>query len=147
MLTLQAGRVFGYAAAGAFAAASVGSLATLGAAAPVLRPFWLLVQVAALVFGLRLAWSARAPSWPWRTAAAANTLGSALPIRVFRRLPASARAGIAGVGWVAMPCGLLQSALLVSALASGPASGAIVMTAFATTSAVGLWLGPHLGCA
>ena len=33
-----------------------------------------------------------------------------------------------------MPCGLLQSALLVAALASGPLPGAAVMSAFAVTS-------------
>ena len=39
-----------------------------------------------------------------------------------------------------MPCGLLQSALLVAALASGPLSGAAVMTGFALASTLGLWL-------
>jgi len=45
---------------------------------------------------------------------------------------------------VIVPCGLLQSALLVSALASGPASGAAVMAAFALASTLGLWLAQRL---
>ena len=43
-----------------------------------------------------------------------------------------------------VPCGLLQSALLVSALASSPASGAAVMAAFALASTLGLWLAQRL---
>ncbi|MGZ5275725.1 MAG: sulfite exporter TauE/SafE family protein, partial [Caldimonas sp.] len=39
---------------------------------------------------------------------------------------------------------LLQSALLVAALASGAAAGAAVMAVFATASGLGLWLGPQL---
>jgi len=61
-----------------------------------------------------------------------------------RRLPAPARAGIVGACWVGVPCGLLQSALLVAALASGPVQGAGVMAVFAFASAPGLLLGPAL---
>lgn len=142
LLALQLGRIAGYAAAGAIAAASVASLGTFEGAAPVLRPIWAMVHVGAIALGLRLAWSASVPAWfsKPRLAAFAETR----PIRVFRSLPAAARAGVAGACWVAIPCGLLQSALLVAALASSPAAGAAVMIAFAGTSALGLWLGPQL---
>ena len=65
-------------------------------------------------------------------------------VRVFRRLPPSGRAGALGLCWAGIPCGLLQSALLVAALASGPAQGAAVMATFALASGFGLWAGPYL---
>jgi sulfite exporter TauE/SafE len=49
-----------------------------------------------------------------------------------------------GLGWVAWPCGLLQSALLVAGLANTAVQGALVMAAFAAASALGLLLGPAL---
>ena len=57
---------------------------------------------------------------------------------------ATARSAGLGLAWVAWPCGLLQSALLVAALANMPASGALVMAGFAGASAAGLLLGPAL---
>lgn len=58
-----------------------------------------------------------------------------------RRAPAAPlRAGAAGGLWLAWPCGLLQSALLVASLADTPAQGAAAMAAFAATSSLGLWL-------
>jgi sulfite exporter TauE/SafE len=39
-----------------------------------------------------------------------------------------------------MPCGLLQSALLVAALANDAMQGAAVMAAFAAGTSVSLWL-------
>jgi uncharacterized protein len=55
-----------------------------------------------------------------------------------------ARATLAGSLLVLLPCGLLQSALLVAALASTPPSGALVMLAFALASSLSLWAGPAL---
>ena len=63
LLALHLGRIAGYAAAGAIAAAGVASLGTLQTAAPLLRPIWALVHVAAFALGLRLAWSASMPEW------------------------------------------------------------------------------------
>jgi sulfite exporter TauE/SafE len=140
-LALQAGRAAGYALAGAAAALGVGHLATIGLAAPVLRPLWAMLHVAAIMLGAWLVVSGRMPAW---IAVPRAVRAEAQPVRVVRRLPASARAGIVGICWAAMPCGLLQSALLVAALASGAAAGAGVMLAFALASAPGLWLGPLL---
>ena len=144
MLALQAGRLLGYAIAGAVVAASVAGLGALREVAPIVRPLWTLAHVGAIALGLWLAWKARAPAWLSVAGQPAQRLLNAQPIRVFRKLPVSARAGLAGVCWAAVPCGLLQSALLVAALASGPLQGATVMAAFAVASAVGLWLGPRL---
>jgi sulfite exporter TauE/SafE len=55
-------------------------------------------------------------------------------MRFVRTLPRSASAALGGACWVAIPCGLLQSALLVAALASTPAAGAATMAAFAAGS-------------
>jgi sulfite exporter TauE/SafE len=143
VLALQFGRAAGYAAAGAVVAVGVGSLGTLGLAAPVLRPLWAMVHVAAIVLGLWLLVLGRVPAW-LSAAPRATSLLEARPVRLVRRLPRSARAGLVGACWVGVPCGLLQSALLVAALASSPVQGASVMAAFALASAPGLWLGPAL---
>jgi uncharacterized protein len=55
-----------------------------------------------------------------------------------------ARSFMAGALWLGWPCGLLQSALLIAALANGPIGGAAAMGAFALASGVGLWAGPAL---
>lgn len=144
MLALQAGRVASYAVAGALVAASVASLGMLQEAAPLLRPFWTMAHVAAIALGVWLASTARAPTSPSFMNRPVAGFLQAQPIRVFRQLPASARAGLAGACWAVVPCGLLQSALLVAALASGPLQGAAVMAAFAFASAISLWVGPRL---
>ncbi len=144
LLAWNAGRLASYALAGAVVAAGVGGIFALQGAAPLLRPLWALVHVAAVALGLWLAWTARAPAWLSGANPRVAAWVDAKPIRVFRRLPASSRAGLAGSCWAAMPCGLLQSALLVAALASGPLPGAVVMAAFASASALALWLGPQL---
>jgi len=141
---LHGGRVLGYAAGGAAVAAGVGAFAALGVAAPWLRPLWTLVHVGAIALGLWLLWYGRPPAWLSRAVPAVGAASAAQPIHLHRRLPAAGRAGVIGACWVGMPCGLLQSALLVAALASDPAQGALVMTAFAVTSGIGLWLGPQL---
>ena len=143
LVWLHLGRLLGYALAGAVAAASIGSLAALGQAVAALRPLWTLVHLAALVLGLYLLWQGRQPAWMERLgrprAATVAHRGSTwqamqLPVR---------QAGV-GLAWVAWPCGLLQSALLVAALANTPWHGAVVMAGFAGASAAGLVLGPAL---
>ena len=141
---LHGGRLLGYAAGGAAVAAGVGAFMTLGAAAPWLRPLWTLVHVGAIALGLWLVWHGRPPAWLARRASAVGATGTAQPIRLHRRLPARGRSALIGACWVGLPCGLLQSALLVAALASDPAQGALVMGAFGVASGTGLWLGPQL---
>jgi sulfite exporter TauE/SafE len=144
MWALQLGRLAGYAAAGALVAASVSGLTALGGAAPVLRPLWAMVHVAAIALGACLVWQGRAPAWlagaGTRAAAALQTQ----PLRFVARVPVPARSAAIGACWAAMPCGLLQSALIVAALASGPLQGAAVMAGFAASSALGLMLAPML---
>ena len=54
-----AGRLAGYAAAGALAAGSLGALEELARLAPVLRPLWALFHAAVLALGLWMAVSGR----------------------------------------------------------------------------------------
>lgn len=137
------GRALSYAVAGAIAAGGVGAIAALGQAVAVLRPLWTVVHLAALTLGLYLLWEGRQPAWmanlgSTRAAAAAGASGGWQAVK----LPA--RRAAAGLAWVAWPCGLLQSALLVAALADGPSQGALVMIVFAAASGAGLALGPAL---
>lgn len=140
-LSFHIARVAGYATAGAVAAASVGALASLGQWSPALRPLWTLAHVAALTLGLWLIWSGRQPAWleryGRRDTAAASATG-------WQRMRGPAEAAVAGSLWFAWPCGLLQSALVVAALANGPAGGAGAMAAFGVASGIGLVAGPWL---
>jgi sulfite exporter TauE/SafE len=140
-LGFHAGRLAGYAAGGAVAASSVALLRQLGEAAPFLRPVWVLLHLAVLGFGLWLLWSGRQPRWM-------QGQGRALPAELaaqgWQRVQGPARAAGAGALWLAWPCGLLQSALVVATLAGSATAGAAVMAAFAITSSVGLVAGPAL---
>jgi uncharacterized protein len=135
-------RVAGYTLAGAVAASSVGLLSALGQASPALRPLWTLAHAAALALGLWLMWYGRQPAWVDNFGRGAQR---ATPdAQGWQRMRAPVRAGAAGAFWVAWPCGLLQSALVVAALANSAFGGAAVMLAFAVTSAAGLTIGPWL---
>ena len=144
MLALHAGRIAGYAAGGALLATSVSTLAGVAPAAALLRPLWGMVHVAAIVLGLCLLRTGRAPGWLSGPSPRLAGIAGSQPVRIFRSLPAPARAGLVGICWTAMPCGLLQSALLVAALASGALPGAAVMAGFALASTLGLWLAQGL---
>ena len=137
-MSFLAGRAAGYAAAGALAAWLVSSLAQLAASAPALRALWSVFHLAALALGLWLVVVARQPAWLER-------IGVAEPVRAppgLAFVSGPVRAGAAGLAWFVLPCGLLQSALVMAALADGPLGGATVMAAFALTSSVGLSLVP-----
>jgi sulfite exporter TauE/SafE len=60
----------------------------------------------------------------------------------WQRMSGPAKATSAGLLWVAWPCGLLQSALVVAALSNTAWGGAATMAGFAATSAAGLTLAP-----
>lgn len=139
----QLARVASYAAGGAIAAGSVAAMAGWSQASPALRPFWTLLHVAALALGVYLVWQGRQPAWlsavgrAQRPAAAAGAAAGG-----WQRMRGPAQAAAAGGLWVAWPCGLLQSALLVAAMANGAAGGAAAMAAFAVASSGGLLLAP-----
>jgi uncharacterized protein len=133
------GRVLGYAAGGALAASSVSALGAWSQAAPALRPLWALLHLAFLALGLWWLATGRQPDAWQRDRAVTVSMPSSSRHRAMR---ATAKATTAGAAWVAWPCGALQAALLVSALASSPQSGALTMAAFAVASAPALALAP-----
>ena len=145
MFALQAARLASYAAGGALVAGSVVALARWAPGIAWLRPLWLMLHLAALLVGLAMLVRARQPAW-----LGAMGRASVQVVALPRNGSGAARraglphATLAGLLWVAWPCGLLQSALLVAALASGPAAGAAVMAAFALGSTTGLVAGPAL---
>lgn len=146
----QLGRLLGYAAAGAVVASSVAAVAQLGQWTPALRPVWAAVQAAALGFGLWLLFTGRQPAWLAQLGrrgghgveAGLSVVAGPQPLRRWAVAGAAAaaplRSAAAGTLWFAWPCGLLQSALMLAALANGAWQGAAVMAAFAMGSALGL---------
>ncbi len=142
----QIGRLVSYAAAGAVAAASVSTLGRLAQWTPAIKPLWIMVHLAAFGLGLWLLWRGAQPRWVSELAVLGRARGAAGGVQVVQWSPArqSTRAGFAGLAWVAWPCGLLQSALVVAALANSAATGAAAMAAFALVSSLGLLAGPWL---
>ncbi|MBB3176561.1 sulfite exporter TauE/SafE family protein [Variovorax sp. Sphag1AA] len=136
-LAFHAGRIVSYAAAGAVAAAAMRGIGLASEHVAALRPFWVLLHVAVLVWGLSLAVLGRQPVW-------AHRLGGTLQARL-RPLTGSTVGVLAtGALWVAMPCGLLYSALMLAGLADGPLQGAMVMAGFAAGSGLSLVAAPWL---
>jgi uncharacterized protein len=140
-LAFHAARVLGYSTAGAVAASSMGLLAQLGQGSALLRPLWTLLHCAALGLGLWLLWQGRQPAWLENLGRGASRIA---PQRAdgWQRMSGPVRAAGAGALWVAWPCGLLQSALVVAALSNTAWGGAASMAGFAAVSAAGLSLAP-----
>lgn len=140
-------RVASYAAVGALAAASVGTLGVLADMSPMLKPLWSAVHAAALALGLWLALKGRQPAWLERVGRRpALTTGAVAGGGQVMLGPRGGGLGATAAGalWAAWPCGLLQSAVLVAALANSPWGGAGVMAAFALTSGLALTAAPWL---
>ena len=137
MGAFQAGRLTGYAAAGAAAAFSVENFAALTDRTAALRPIWTLFHLAVLAWGLMMLAQARQPQW-------ISVAGRASWTRI--RPFAAARGGVFATGalWAFMPCGLLYSALLVASLSGGPLEGALSMALFALGGGAALTLAPRL---
>lgn len=138
------GRLIGYAAAGAIAAAGVAAIGAWSrTGAPALRPLWTLLHLAFLALGVWWLVAGAHPAWMRREARA----GGSVPIRIVGRDGRACsrhtlRAACAGLAWAAWPCAALQSALLLAALADGAPGGALVMGAYAAASAPGLAAAP-----
>ncbi len=112
-------RLVGYAVVGGIAAASVSTLAGWSQITPALRPLWVMLHAGALALGLWLLLKARQPAWM-------SSIGRAPPVPPgpgWQAVRGPLRATALGSLWVAWPCGLLQSALLVAALGSSAATG------------------------
>jgi sulfite exporter TauE/SafE len=138
------GRLAGYAVAGAVVAGGVNVLAMAGSAAPVVRPVWTLLHMAALALGLWLLVTGRQPAFMTRLGRVRSPSPAMAAPGGWQVMATPWSAAAAGSAWVAWPCGLLQSALVVAALANTPQAGAAAMGAFAMASAVGLQAAPWL---
>ena len=135
----QLGRLGGYALLGALAAASVQALGWLTTQSAAIRPFWVFLHLTGLVLGLLIMLQARQPVW---LDAAARRLWAR--VRAFNTRFGRAAPWMVGGLWALMPCGLLYSALMVSALTGQPLQGAATMALFALGSGISLWAGPWL---
>ena len=138
ILGFQAGRVVGYSALGALAAASMQGLGWLTVQSAALRPVWSMLHVAALVLGVLLLVKAEQPLWLER---------AGRQVWQHARQWGQRRGGapwFLGVLWALLPCGLLYSALLVAALAGSVIQGAMVMALFALGTSVSMVAGPWL---
>lgn len=134
------GRVAGYAAAGALAASAMAALQQGLALAPALRPLWTLLHVGALALGL---WMLVAGRLPVLRLPLQRPAPAAVP-QGWQRVQGPLRSGGFGLAWIAWPCALSQSALLVAALADRAWIGGAAMAAFAAASAPALAAGPWL---
>lgn len=136
-LQFHAGRLSGYALAGALAAEAVQGMGWLAGQTAALRPAWTLFHALVLGWGLVLLASGRQPA-----------LASSAGRRVWNRVRGvAARPGgvfTTGAMWALMPCGLLYSALLVASLSGGAVAGAFTMLLFGLGSAASLVLAPRL---
>jgi sulfite exporter TauE/SafE len=133
----HAGRLLGYATGGAVAAGSMAMLRQGLDAVPVLRPLWMLLQLATLALGLWMLASGRMPVF-------ATPRAPSPPRSEWQRIHGPVRSAAIGSAWIAWPCALSQSALLLAALADRPWIGAAAMGAFALASSPGLLLVPLL---
>ena len=141
--TFQFGRLLGYSAMGALAAASMQGLGWLSVHSAALRPVWTLFHVAAAVLGLMLLWQARQPVW-LENSARKVWHGVRSMTGQLKGGAALAPIGLLGFLWALLPCGLLYSALLVAAMTSSTLQSAGVMALFALGSGVSLMAGPWL---
>lgn len=148
-LSTWLGRLLGYALLGAVAAVSAGAISGWGRDVAMLKPLWVMAQVAVVMLGVYLLVWGRMP-------ARLESAGRGLHASARSRLrvwadglppPWGARLSLAwpffgGVAWALLPCGLLYGAVMVAALAPHAFGGAAVMLAFATASSVGVWAAP-----
>jgi sulfite exporter TauE/SafE len=141
LLGFHAARVSAYALMGALVAAASETLRWSAQWAAPLRTAWILLNAAVFSLGLMLMLRGAMPVWIdgqahrlWRRIQAWGPVAGLPP------------AGLWGLLWVFLPCGLLASALALALLASDAALGAAVMASFGLGTAVdlmlvqGLWL-------
>lgn len=141
LLLFQTGRLTGYAALGAIAAMSMNALGWMADQTAVFHPFWSMLHIAAVIWGLWLMLSAEQPLWVSRTA---QRVWQAMSTKA----PALSKQRLAplwlGMVWSLLPCGLLYSALLVAMFTAGGLQGALVMAMFALGGGLMLTVVPWL---
>lgn len=133
----QAGRLTGYALAGALVASTAQGLAWAAQQSKALQMLWTFFHLAVLLWGLLLVAYARQPAWASRFAKVAWM--QIKPLALSR-----GGAFFSGLLWTALPCGLLYSGLLLASLANNAGQGAGVMALFGLASGVWLSAAPSL---
>lgn len=137
-LAFHLARLVGYAAVGGLLAAGLGELGQAAATGVrLMQPVWTLWHVLALLWGLTMLVSARQP---WVARLATPTGGAATALAAGKPWGTA----LAGLAWVAWPCGLLHAAFLMASLANTAWGGAALMLVFGAISAFGLAFGPAL---
>lgn len=141
------GRAVGYACLGVVAATAAGLVSRWGQQVAMLKPLWMMAQLAMVLLGGFMLVRGVIPQQ-------VEHAGKGVYLRLRARWPSSpdgARAPLgrlapvlAGLAWALLPCGLLYAALMVAALAPRPWEGGLVMLAFALPSAVGVWAAPAM---
>lgn len=148
-VTTWFGRLLGYAALGGVAAVSAGWVSNWGREVAMLKPLWVMAQVAVVILGVHLMIRGRMPALldgagraaydGWRTR---MTAWPATMSPFWRGLWLAAWPLLGGLSWALLPCGLLYAALMVAALAPDAKGGALVMFAFGVPSSIGVWAAP-----
>lgn len=143
------GRLLGYATLGAVAAVSAGAVSRWGRDVAMLKPLWIMAQVAVVLLGIRLLISGRMPALldgagraaydGFRARMADRGWALSSP---WRSLWQAGWPLVGGMAWALLPCGLLYAALMLAALAPHAWGGALVMLAFGVPSSVGVWAAP-----
>lgn len=141
LVLFQIGRVIGYSVLGALAAASLQGLGWLTVQSAALRPVWSLFHLIAFALGVLLMLQARQPIWLEDTA---RRVWGRVQIFIARKNGGLTAPFIIGALWTLLPCGLLYSALMLAALATTPAGGALVMAAFVLGTSITMFIAPWL---
>ena len=141
------GRALGYAGLGMVAAAAAGLVSQWGQHVAMLKPLWMMAQLAMVLLGGFMLVRGAIPQM-------VDQAGKGLYLKLRERWHAVPEGShplrdkfaplLAGLFWAFLPCGLLYAALMVAALASRPWEGGLVMLAFALPSAIGVWAAPAM---
>lgn len=135
LVWFQLGRVLGYGLLGGVVAGSIEAMAWMTQHTQVLRPFWVMLHVAALLLGLWLIYKGEQPrmiegwsfAWWRHLSHRIKKLGFHHPFLI-------------GVLWALLPCGLLYSALFVASMTASFWQGLSMMMLFALGSSLGLFI-------
>lgn len=141
------GRSLGYGLLGAVAAGTSGALSSWSRWIGVLQPLWVMLLAAAVLLGLAMMWAGVMPAFFQRQGQqayeAVRRFMTTSPLLV--RWPALAAwlPVLLGMGWAALPCGLIYAAVTVATLAPSLYGGVLVMVVFSLPGAVALWWLPR----
>lgn len=143
-------RLLSYALAGAVLAGGAAHLQQAAVVSRLAQPLWLAWHLLALGWGLVMLVRGEQPALVLRLAQPrANLQGATAGWQTLTLARSGRQRGLfatlaAGLAWIAWPCGLLHSALLLASLADSAPGGAALMAMFAATTSAGLLLAPTL---